>query len=60
MHKLWYDFVKPKLCYMDKDCLIVYIKTKNIYSDIANDVEARLGNSNFELDKPLPKGKITY
>ena len=43
---------------MDKDCLIVYIKTKDIYSDIANDVEARLGNSNFELDKPLPKEKI--
>ena len=43
---------------MDKDCLIVYIKTKDIYSDTANDDEARLGNSNLELDKPLPKGKI--
>ena len=43
---------------MDKDCLIVYINTKDIYSDIANGVEARLVNSNFEQDKPLPKGKI--
>ena len=33
MYEVWYDYVKPKydekakLCYMDKDSLIVFIKT---------------------------------
>ena len=32
MHEFWYDYVKPKyekakLCYMDTDSFIVYIKT---------------------------------
>ena len=43
---------------MDRDSLIVYINTKDIYSGIASNVEARLDNSNFELDKSLPTGKI--
>ena len=33
---------KPKLCYMDTDDLIVYIKTKYIYVIIAADFETRL------------------
>ena len=59
----WYDYVKPKysekakLCYMDTDTLIVYIKTYNIYKDIAKDVETRLDTSSYELNRPLPKGK---
>ena len=28
------------------------------YKDIAEDVETRFGTSNYELDRPLPKGKI--
>ena len=36
---------------------IVYIKTDDIYKDIAEDVELRFGTSNYELDRPLPKGK---
>ena len=41
MYEFWYDYVKPKsdekakLCYMDTDSFIVYIKTDDIYNDIA-------------------------
>ena len=63
MYEFWYDYVKPKygekakLCYMDTDSFIVYIKTDDIYKDIAEDVETRFDTSNYELDRPLPKGK---
>ena len=61
MHEFWYDYVKPKygekakLFYMDTDSFIVYIKTDDIYKDIAEDVETRFYTSNYELDGPLPK-----
>ena len=42
---------------MDTDSFIVYVKTDDIYKDIAKDIETRFGTSNFELDRPLPKGK---
>ena len=42
---------------MDTDSFIVYIKTDYIYKDIAEDVETRFDTSNYELDKPFPKGK---
>ena len=48
---------KAKLCYMDGDSFIVYIKTDHIYEDIAEDVETRFDTSNYELDRLLPKGK---
>ena len=61
---LMYDFnVKPKysekvkLCYMDTDSFIVYIKTGDIYKYITEDVETRFDASNNELDRLLPKGK---
>ena len=64
MYEFWYDYVKPKysekvkLCYMmDTDSFIVYIKTDDIYKDIAKDVETRFATSNYELDRPLPKAK---
>ena len=41
---------------MDTDSFIVHIKTDDIYKDIA-DVETRFDISNFEIDRPLPKGK---
>ena len=40
MHEFWYDYVKPKydenakLCYMDTDSFMVYIKIDDIYKDI--------------------------
>ena len=63
MCEFWYDYVKQtyakkaKLCYMNADSFIVYIKTNDIYKDIAEDAEIRFDFSNDELDKPLPKGK---
>ena len=43
---------------MDTDNFIAHVKTDYIYKDIAEDVEPRFDTSNFELDRPLPKGKI--
>ena len=63
MCEFWYDYVKTKygekakLCYMDTDNFIVYIKTHDMYKDIAEDVEARFDTSNYELDIPLLKNK---
>ena len=63
MYEFWYDFVKPKygekakLSYMDTDSFIVYIKIDDIYKDLAEDVETRSDTSNYELDRPIPKGK---
>ena len=60
MNEFWYDYVKlkyyakAKLCYMDTESFIVYIKT-DIYKDIAEDVETRFDTSIYELDRPLPK-----
>ena len=42
---------------MDTDSFIVYIKTDYIYKDIAEDIETRLDTSNYELERPFPKGK---
>ena len=42
---------------MDTDSFIVHVKIENIYKDIAEDVERRFFTSDFELDRPMPKGK---
>ena len=40
MYEFWYDYIKPKyqdkakLCYMDTDSNIIYIKTKDSYKDL--------------------------
>ena len=65
MYEFWYDHIKPKyqdkakLCYMDTDSFIFYIKTEDFYKDIANDVEKWFDTSNYDKDdkKPLPIGK---
>ena len=63
MYEFWYDYTKPKygenakVCYMDTESFIIYVKTDDIYKDIAEDVETRFHTSNFELDRLLPKGK---
>ena len=62
MSDFLYDYIKLKyggkgtLYYIDTDSFILYIKT-DIYKDIAEDVETRFDTSNYELDRPLPKGK---
>ena len=67
MYKFWYDYVKPK--YGEKTkyiicviliqlyCFILYIKADDVLKDIAKDVETRFDTSNYEFDRPLPKGK---
>ena len=63
MHEFWYDYIKPKycekakLCYMDADSFVLYIKTDNTYEDISEDVETRFNSSNCELDSSLTKVK---
>ena len=63
IYELWYYYVKPKsgekakLCYMDTDTFAVYIKTDDIYKDVAEDIETKFDTSNQELDRPLPNGK---
>ena len=41
----------------NRNRLIVYIKTDDVYKDIAEDVETRFDTSNYELDRPLPKAE---
>ena len=45
------------MCYMDTDSFTVYIKTGDIYKNIAEDVGTRFDSSNYELDRPLSKWK---
>ena len=42
---------------MNTDSFIVNIETDDIAEDVAEDVETRFDTSNYELDRPLPKGK---
>ena len=51
---------KAKLCYRDTHSNIVYIKTEDIDVDIAKYVKTRFDTSNYELDRPLPKGKNKF
>ena len=39
---------KGKLCYMDTDSFIVYIKMDDSYEDIVEDIETRFDTSNYE------------
>ena len=38
---------------MDTDNSINHIKTRDVYEDIADDVEKRFNKSNYEADRPL-------
>ena len=65
MYEFWYNYIKPKyddkarLCYMDTDSFVIYIKTEDFYKDIANDVERWFDRSNYDKnnEKLLPIGK---
>ena len=51
VYEIWDGYVKPKydekvkLYYMDTDSFIVYIKTYDIYEDIAEDIQTRFETS---------------
>ena len=47
------------MCYVDADSFIVHVKANDIYKDIPEDVETRFDTSNYELNRLLPKEKIT-
>ena len=63
MNDFWYEYLKPKyverskFCYVDTASFIVYIKTDDVYKDIAEEFKTRFDTSNYELDRPLPKRK---
>ena len=54
MYEFWYDYIKPKykekarLCYMDTDSFVMYIKTEDFYKDIAGNVEIWFDTSNYD------------
>ena len=62
MYEFWYDYIKPKykekgrLCYMDTDSFVMYIKTEDFHEDIDDDVEKWFDTSNYDKDdnRPLP------
>ena len=55
MYEFQYAYLKPKYCakaklsYMNTDSFIIYIKTDDIYKDIAEDVETRFDTLDYEL-----------
>ena len=63
IYEFWYDYVKgkygekAKLCYVGTDIFIVYIKTEDIYADIAKDFGKIFDTSNWELEIALPRGR---
>ena len=42
---------------MDTERFISHVKTDDIYKGIAEDVETKFDTSDYELDRPLPKGR---
>ena len=64
MYEFWFDYVKPKygekakLCFMDTDSFIVYIKADDISKNIEEDVETSLDTSNYKLNKPFLLKKL--
>ena len=41
---------------MDTDSFIIYVKTEDVYKDIADDVEKGFDTSNCEVNRPLSTG----
>ena len=65
MLEFWYDYIVPKygdkvkLCYMDTDSFVMFIKTEDFYKDISIDVDRWFDTSNFNKNdnRPLETGK---
>ena len=63
MYEFWYECINHKyghnvrLCYTDTGSFISHAKTGDFYEDIYDDVEKWCDTSNYECDRPLPKGK---
>ena len=57
LYEFLYDYVKPIYGKKSKIVLygysfIIYIKIDDIYKNIAEDIETRFDNSNYELEGP--------
>ena len=56
MHEFQYGYIKPKyqnnvkLCDIDTDSFIIYIKTKGFYEYIADNAVKQFGTSNYSED----------
>ena len=46
--KPWYEGNR-KMCYMDTDSFIVYVKTEDVCADVAKYVKIRIACSNYEV-----------
>ena len=65
MYEFWYDYISPKnrdkakLRYADTESFIIYIKTKDLFEDISNDVKKWFDTFNYDKKdkRPLPIGK---
>ena len=63
MYEFWYNYMKPKygdnmkLCYMDTDSFIMYIKTEDFCNDITDDAEKIFDASNYDVNRSLPTRK---
>ena len=50
MYDIWYDYIKQKywnktkLCYMDTERFIIYVKTEDLQEDIADAVKKSFDN----------------
>ena len=65
MYEFWYDYIKLKfgdkvrLCYMDTESFVMYIKTDDFYKHISNDIERWFDTSNVNKsdNRSLETGK---
>ena len=65
LYEFRYDYIKPKfddkarLCYMDTDNVVMYIKTEDFYKDISDHVDRWFDTSNFNRNdnRNLETGK---
>ena len=58
LYEFWYDYVKPiyekkkSKIVLNGYSFIIYIKINDIYKNVAEDIETRFDNSNYELERP--------
>ena len=61
--QFWKDHIKTKyqqnmkLCYIDIDSSIIYVKTEDIYKDILNNIKKIFDTSNYDINRLLPMEK---
>ena len=63
MYEFWYFYIKPKYLKIMQNyatwiqTVLLLILKQDFYEDIGNDVEKRFDTSNYEVNRPLPKGR---